>query len=180
VLGEGSGMVVLEELEHAKRRGAPIYAEVMGYGTTGDAFRVTDSHDEGRGAIACMKMALADSGLNPEQIGYINAHGTSTQVNDRTETLAIKKVFGDHARKLMISSTKSMTGHMLGAAGAVEAIATMLSVRDGIVPGSRNITTIDPEIKVDVATENREVTLTAALNDSFGFGGHNVALVFTA
>ena len=132
ILGEGAGMLVLEELEHAKARGATIYGEVVGYGSTADAFRITDSHDEGRGAIACMREALADAGLNPEDIDYINAHGTSTSVNDSIETLAIKRTFGDAAYKVPISSTKSMMGHLIAAAGSVEAIVCLLTIRDGV------------------------------------------------
>jgi len=181
VIGEGSTIVVLEELEHARARGARIYGEIMGYGCTADAHHFTEPDPTGVNPARAMRMALEEAGMDASEIGYINAHGTSTPVGDSAETRVIKQVLGEEgAYKVPISSTKSMTGHMLGAAGAVEAIATMLSVREGIIPGTRNITTIDPEVKVDVATENREVTLTAALNDSFGFGGHNVALIFTA
>jgi 3-oxoacyl-[acyl-carrier-protein] synthase II len=178
VLGEGSGMVVLEELEHAKKRGAPIYAEVMGYGTTGDAFRVTDSHDEGRGAIACMKMALADSGLAPEQIGYINAHGTSTQVNDRTETLAIKKVFGDYAYKLPVSASKSLMGHLIAAAGVAGLILTIQTIRKGVVHPTINYEFPDPDCDLDyVPNTAREVKVDHALTNAFGFGGQNISLI---
>src|SRR5437660_12444107 len=178
VLGEGSGMIVLEELEHAKKRGAPIYAEVMGYGSTGDAFRVTDSHDEGRGAIACMKAALADSGLPPEQIGYINAHGTSTQVNDRVETLAIKAVFGDDAKRLPVSSNKSMLGHLIAAGGPVEMITSVMAIRRGVLPPTINYEYPDPACDLDyIPNEAREQRIRHALSNSFGFGGQNISLI---
>ena len=180
VEGEGAGIVVLEEMEHARRRGANILAEVVGYGANSDAHHVTAPAPEGEGAARCMRLALADAKMRPEDIGYLNAHGTSTPFNDANETKAIKAVFGPHARKMLVSSTKSMTGHMLGAAGAVESIATVLAIKFGVVPGTRNLNKLDPEIKIDVVAENRQVTLTAALNDSFGFGGHNVALVFAS
>jgi 3-oxoacyl-[acyl-carrier-protein] synthase II len=178
VLGEGSGMIVLEELEHAKRRGATIYAEIAGYGTTGDAFRVTDSHDEGRGAIACMKGALRDSGLAPEQIGYINAHGTSTQVNDRTETLAIKKVFGEHAYRLPISGSKSLMGHLIAAAGVAGLILTVMTMRRGVIHPTINYETPDSECDLDyVPNVAREGRVDHALTNAFGFGGQNISLV---
>jgi 3-oxoacyl-[acyl-carrier-protein] synthase II len=178
VLGEGSGMIVLEELEHAKKRGAPIYAEVVGYGTTGDAFRVTDSHDEGRGAIACMKMALADSGLKPEQIGYVNAHGTSTQVNDRTETLAIKKLFGEHAYKLPISASKSLMGHLIAAAGVAGLILTIETIRKGVIHPTINYEFPDPDCDLDyVPNTAREAKVDHALTNAFGFGGQNISLI---
>ncbi len=178
VLGEGAGMVVLEELEHARRRGAPIYAEVVGYGSTGDAFRVTDSHDEGRGAIACMRAALNDSGLAPEQIGYVNAHGTSTQVNDRTETLAIKKVFGEHAYRLPISASKSLVGHMIAAAGVAGLILTVQTMRKGVIHPTINYETPDPDCDLDyVPNTAREAKVHHALTNAFGFGGQNISLV---
>ncbi len=149
VLGEGSGMLVLEELEHARKRGARIYAEMTGYGTTCDAFRATDSHPEGRGAIACISGALADAGLNPADIGYINAHGTSTQVNDQVETLAIKKVFGAEAYKVPISSSKSMLGHLIAAAGAVELITCVMAIRRGVLPPTINYENPDPDCDLD-------------------------------
>src|SRR5205814_1437348 len=145
VLGEGAGMLILEDLEHARRRKAPIYAELTGYGSTADAFRVTDSHPDGRGAIACIRGALQDSGLSPEEIGYVNAHGTSTQVNDRVESLAIKKVFGEHAYKTAVSSSKSMLGHLIAAAGAVELIISVMTIRQGVIPPTINYEVPDPE-----------------------------------
>jgi 3-oxoacyl-[acyl-carrier-protein] synthase II len=178
VLGEGSGMVVLEELEHARKRGAPIYAEVTGYGSTADAFRVTDSHDEGRGAIACMLEALRDSGLAPSAIGYINAHGTSTKVNDQVETLAIKKVFGEQAYRVPISSSKSMMGHLISAAGAVELIICVMALRKGVLPPTINYETPDPECDLDyIPNTAREKWVDQVLSNSFGFGGQNVSLI---
>ncbi len=140
-------MVVLEEYERAKKRGAPIYGEILGYGTTADAFRITDTHPEGRGAITCMKMALKDAGKNSTDIHYINAHGTSTQVNDQVETLAIKEVFGEQAYKIPVSSTKSMTGHLIAAAGATELIISLMAIRDGIAPPTINYETPDPQLR---------------------------------
>jgi 3-oxoacyl-[acyl-carrier-protein] synthase II len=178
VLGEGSGMLVLEELEHAKRRGATIYAELTGYGTTADAFRVTDSHPDGRGAIACIRMALKDSGLMPSDIGYINAHGTSTQVNDKVETLAIKKVFGDVAYTVPVSSSKSMIGHLIAAAGAVELIITIMALRRSTLPPTINYEVPDPECDLDyVPNVAREKRFRHALSNSFGFGGQNISLI---
>ena len=178
VLGEGAGMVVLEELEHARRRGAPIYAELTGYGTTADAFRVTDSHPDGRGAIACMAMALSDSGLAPEDIGYINAHGTSTQVNDRVESLAIKKVLGAQAYKIPVSSSKSMLGHLIAAAGGVELIICIQAIRRGVLPPTINYETPDPECDLDyIPNEARTRRVRHALSNSFGFGGQNISLI---
>ncbi|WP_420123845.1 beta-ketoacyl-[acyl-carrier-protein] synthase family protein [Nakamurella sp.] len=177
VLGEGAGIMVLEREAHAKARGAKIYGRLAGIGMSNDAYHITAPEPEGEGSSRAIAKALRSADLSPLDIGHVNAHATSTPVGDIAESNTILRSVGGHP---VVTSTKSMTGHMLGAAGSLEAIATMLAVRDGVVPGSRNITTIDPEIKVDVATENREVTLTAALNDSFGFGGHNVALIFTA
>jgi 3-oxoacyl-[acyl-carrier-protein] synthase II len=178
VLGEGAGMVVLEELEHAKRRGATIYAEIAGYGTTGDAYRVTDSHPDGRGAAACISGALRDSGLKPEQIGYINAHGTSTQVNDRSETLGIKKVFGEHAYRVPISSSKSMLGHLIAAAGVVELIISIMAIRNGVLPPTINYETPDPECDLDyIPNTPREKRVDHILSNSFGFGGQNISLI---
>jgi 3-oxoacyl-[acyl-carrier-protein] synthase II len=180
VLGEGAGMLVLEELEHARRRGAKIYAEMTGYGTTADAFRMTDSHPEGRGAIACMHMALADSGLAPADIGYINAHGTSTQVNDRVETLAIKKVFGDGAYEVPISSSKSMLGHLIAAAGAVELIISVEAMRRGVLPPTINYENPDPDCDLDyIPNVPREQRVRHVLSNSFGFGGQNVSLIIS-
>jgi 3-oxoacyl-[acyl-carrier-protein] synthase II len=178
VLGEGAGMLVLEELEHAKRRGATIYAEVTGYGTTADAFRVTDSHPDGRGAIACIQGALRDSGLAPADVGYINAHGTSTQVNDKVESLAIKKVFGEGAYQVPVSSSKSMLGHLIAAAGAVELIISVMALRTGILPPTINYEVPDPECDLDyIPNAAREKRARHALSNSFGFGGQNISLI---
>jgi 3-oxoacyl-[acyl-carrier-protein] synthase II len=178
VLGEGSGMLVLEDLEHAKKRGATIYAEMTGYGSTADAYRMTDSHPEGRGAIACMKLALADSGLSPSDIGYINAHGTSTQVNDRVETVAIKQVFGDGAYQVPVSSSKSMLGHLIAAAGAVELIISVEAMRRGVLPPTINYEVPDPECDLDyIPNTPREKQVRHVLSNSFGFGGQNVSLI---
>lgn len=177
VLGEGAAIVILEEYEHAKRRGAPIFGEVLGYGSTADAYRITDIHPEGRGAIGCMRGALADANLNVEDIGYVNAHGTSTQVNDRTETLACKSVFGDRASQIPVSSTKSMMGHLIAAAGVTEMIMCLLAIRDGVLPPTINLENPDPACDLDyVANEARQSRIKAALNNSFGFGGQNVTL----
>jgi 3-oxoacyl-[acyl-carrier-protein] synthase II len=178
VLGEGAAMVVLEELEHAKRRGATIHGELLGYGSTADAYRITDTHPEGRGASACITMAFEDAGLGPEAIGYVNAHGTSTDVNDRVETLAIKNVFGERARQTPVSSTKSMMGHLIAAAGATELIVCLLAIRDGLLPPTINYETPDPACDLDyVPNQVREARLDHALSNSFGFGGQNIALV---
>jgi 3-oxoacyl-[acyl-carrier-protein] synthase II len=178
VLGEGAGMLVFEELEHARRRGAAIHGELVGYGSTADAFRVTDSHDEGRGAIACMRLALRDSGLAHDRIGYINAHGTSTKVNDSVETLAIKKVFGEDAYRIPVSSSKSMLGHLIAAAGAVELITCVETIRRGVLPPTINYETPDPDCDLDyVPTQARERKVNHALSNSFGFGGQNVSLI---
>ncbi len=178
VLSEGAGVVVLEELEHAKARGAKIYAELAGYGTSADAFRLTDPHPEGRGAIQAIRLALADAELAPERIGYVNAHGTSTQLNDQIETAAVKKVFGDAARKTPVSSIKSMLGHMIAAAGAVEVIACIQTIREGVIPPTLNYENPDPACDLDyVPNRAREARVDAVLSNSFGFGGQNVALV---
>ncbi len=178
IIGEGAGMLILEELEHAKARGATIHGEVAGYGSTADAFRLTDSHDEGRGAIACMREAIADAGIQPEDIDYINAHGTSTQVNDSIETLSIKKALGEAAYKVPISSTKSMMGHLIAAAGSVEAIICLLAIRDGILPPTINLENPDRECDLDyVPNVARGQAVDVTLTNSFGFGGQNVALV---
>ncbi len=177
VLGEGAGVVVLEELERARARGAQIYGEVVGYGSTADAFRITDAHPEGRGAIRCIQMALADAGLGLDEIDYINAHGTSTTVNDKVETLAIKQVFGPRAYKIPVSSTKSMLGHLIAAAGATEAIICLLAIRDNVLPPTTNYETPDPQCDLDyVPNEAREATCNTVLNQSFGFGGQNIVL----
>jgi 3-oxoacyl-[acyl-carrier-protein] synthase II len=178
VLGEGSGMLILEELEHARRRGAKIYAEVAGYGSTCDAFRVTDSHDEGRGAIACIRGALRDSGLAAGDVGYINAHGTSTQVNDKVETLAIKQVFGDGAYQIPVSSSKSMLGHLIAAAGAVELIISIQAMLRGVLPPTINYEVPDPECDLDyIPNVAREKRVRHVLSNSFGFGGQNISLI---
>jgi 3-oxoacyl-[acyl-carrier-protein] synthase II len=178
ILGEGAGMVVLEELEHAKARGAKIHGEIIGYGSSSDAFRITDSHDEGRGAIACMKEALDGARLDASEIDYINAHGTSTSVNDSIETLAIKRTFGQAAYQVPISSTKSMMGHLIAAAGSVEAIVCLLTIRDGVVPPTINYENPDPECDLDyIPNEARRKTVDVALSNSFGFGGQNITLI---
>jgi 3-oxoacyl-[acyl-carrier-protein] synthase II len=178
VLGEGAGMLVLEELEHAKKRGATIYAELTGYGTTADAFRVTDSHPDGRGAIACIAMALKESGLAPSDIGYINAHGTSTKVNDEAETAAIKKVFGEGAYQIPVSSSKSMIGHLIAAAGAVELIISIQALLQGVLPPTINYEVPDPECDLDyIPNVAREQRVRHALSNSFGFGGQNISLI---
>jgi 3-oxoacyl-[acyl-carrier-protein] synthase II len=178
VLGEGAGMLVLEDLEHARCRGARMYCEVCGYGATGDAYHMTAPAPDGEGAARAMGMALRDAGLRPEDISYINAHGTSTPHNDPLETIAIKTVFGEHAYKIPVSSTKSMVGHLLGAAGALELAACALSIRDGRVHPTMNLEHPDPECDLDYVPEkSRAVTVTAALSNSFGFGGHNVSMI---
>ncbi|KIY22950.1 beta-ketoacyl-ACP synthase II [Mesobacillus subterraneus] len=179
VMGEGAGIVVLEELDHALARGAKIYAEIVGYGATGDAYHITAPAPGGEGGARAMKMALDDAGLTPEEIGYINAHGTSTQYNDKYETMAIKTVFGEQAYKLAVSSTKSMTGHLLGAAGGIEAIFTVLTLKEGILPPTINLETPDPECDLDyVPNKARTQQVTAAISNSLGFGGHNATIAF--
>jgi 3-oxoacyl-[acyl-carrier-protein] synthase II len=178
VLGEGAAMVVLEELEHAKRRGAHIHGELIGYGSTADAYRITDTHPEGRGASSCIRLALADAGLGLHDIDYINAHGTSTSVNDRVETLAIKNVFGEHAYKIPVSSTKSMMGHLIAAAGATELIVCLLAIRDGMLPPTINYENPDPDCDLDyVPNKSRAGKCDRALSNSFGFGGQNISLI---
>jgi len=178
ILGEGAGMLLLEELEHARKRRAKIHGEIVGYGSTADAFRITDSHDEGRGAIACMREAMQGARLDPGAIDYINAHGTSTDVNDRIETLAIKKTFGPAAYKVPISSTKSMMGHLIAAAGSVEAIVCLLTIRDSILPPTINLDSPSPDCDLDyIPHVARPQTVEVALSNSFGFGGQNIALI---
>jgi 3-oxoacyl-[acyl-carrier-protein] synthase II len=179
VIGEGAGILILEELSLAKARGATIYAEIVGYGCTGDAFHETQPDPTGAGGIACMRMAIDDAGIRPDQVGYINAHGTSTKYNDAGETKVIKQVFGDHARKLAVSSTKSMTGHTLGAAGGIEAIASIMAIRDGVLPPTINLHTPDPECDLDyVPNQARQQQVEYALSNNLGFGGHNASLIF--
>ena len=178
VLGEGAGMLLLEELDHALARGARIYAEVVGYGATCDAYHMTAPRPDGSGGAKAMALALADGGAVPEDVDYINAHGTSTRLNDAGETAAVKTVFGSHAYKLAMSSTKSMTGHMLGAAGAVEAIFTALSLHDGFLPATIHYQTPDPECDLDVVpNEGRHMDIRYAMSNSLGFGGHNGSLL---
>jgi 3-oxoacyl-[acyl-carrier-protein] synthase II len=178
VLGEGGAMVVLEEFEHAHKRGAPILGEILGYGTTADAYRITDIHPEGRGAIACMRMAIADAGLASGDIQYVNAHGTSTAVNDRVETVACKQVFGDRARQTPVSSTKSMMGHLIAAAGVTELIVCLLAIRDNVLPPTINYENPDPDCDLDyVPNQARAARCDHALSNSFGFGGQNISLV---
>jgi 3-oxoacyl-[acyl-carrier-protein] synthase II len=178
ILGEGAGMVVLEELEHARKRGARIHGEVIGYGSSADAFRITDSHDEGRGAIACIREALEGARVDAADIDYVNAHGTSTSVNDSIETLAIKRTFGDAAYTVPISSTKSMMGHLIAAAGSVEAIVCLMTIRDGMLPPTINLEHPDPECDLDyVPGAARKKVVDVALSNSFGFGGQNITLI---
>ncbi len=181
VLGEGAGVLALEEYEHAKRRGANIYCELAGYGASSDAAHITQPAPGGEGAVRCMENALRDAALAPEQVGYINAHGTSTPLGDKAESDAVKTVFGDYAKRLPVSSVKSMIGHLLGAAGGVEAVCSVLSLRDGILPPTINLETPDPECDLDyVPNEAREHDVDCALSNSFGFGGTNASLVFRA
>lgn len=179
VLGEGAGALVLEEYEAAKARGAKIYAEIVGYGATGDAYHMTAPIPDATGAIGSMRAAIGDAGLKPEQVEYLNAHGTSTQLNDKAETHAAHEVFGEHAKKIVMSSTKSMTGHLLGAAGAVEAVASILSIRDQFAPPTINYKVPDPECDLDYATnEGRTMEINYAMSNTFAFGGHNATLLF--
>jgi 3-oxoacyl-[acyl-carrier-protein] synthase II len=179
VMGEGAGVVILESLESAQKRGARIYAEIVGYGMTGDAFHITAPSEDGDGAIRVMQVTIQDAGISPREVNYINAHGTSTPFNDRAETMAIKKVFGDHAKKLAISSTKSMTGHLLGAAGGLEGAILALAIHNQMVPPTINLDNPDPECDLDyVPHRSRKMEIRYALSNSFGFGGTNGALLF--
>lgn len=181
VMGEGAGVLVLEEYEHAKARGATIYAELAGFGMSADAYHITSPSEDGDGAVRCMQAALKDAGLKPTEIDYINAHGTSTEINDRVETIAIKRVFAEHAYKLAVSSTKSMIGHLLGAAGAVEAVFSVLSIRDQVAPPTINLDNPDTEDGCDldyVPHKARKMKINAVLSNSFGFGGTNGSLLF--
>jgi len=181
IMSEGAGVLVLEELERARKRNAKIYAEVVGLGMSGDAYHITAPAPGGEGAARAIAMAVQQSGVSPEDVGYINAHGTSTQLNDKFETAAIKSVFDQHARKLQVSSNKSMIGHLLGAAGAVELIATALTIKAGVVPPTINYENPDPECDLDyVPGEARDLKVDVAMSNSFGFGGHNVSIVLKA
>jgi 3-oxoacyl-[acyl-carrier-protein] synthase II len=178
VIGEGAGILFVEELEHAKKRGATILAELIGVGMTGDAYHQTSPAPDGEGAVRAMQMAIDDAGLKPEQVEYINAHGTSTELNDASETAAIKRVFGDHARKLMVSSTKSMIGHLLGAAAGVEAIFCVLAIQHGMIPPTINYEHPDPQCDLDyVPNQARAKRIDVALSNTFGFGGHNASMI---
>jgi 3-oxoacyl-[acyl-carrier-protein] synthase II len=178
VMGEGAGFLVLEDAERAERRNAHVYAELAGFGMTGDAFHITSPAEDGDGARRAIEMALSRAGLRPEDVDYINAHGTSTEPNDRIETVAIKRALGDAARRVKISSTKSQVGHLLGAAGGVEAIATLLSMEHGFVPATLNYETPDPACDLDYTPQAASIEIRAALSNSFGFGGQNAVLLF--
>lgn len=179
VLGEGAGLLVLESLDHAEKRGAKVMAELVGYGASSDAHHVTQPHPEGEGAARAMKWALADAGMAPEEVDYINAHGTSTQMNDKFETIAMKKMFGDHAYDLTVSSTKSMTGHLLGAAGGIEAGFSVLSIMEGVIPPTINIDEPDPDCDLNYTPNTAALqAVDVAMSNSLGFGGHNASLVF--
>ena len=179
VIGEGAGIIILEELEFAKARGAKIFAEIVGYGMSGDAFHITAPDETGSGPKRVMQKALKDAGIQPEQIGYINAHGTSTPYNDKFETLAIKLAFGEHANKIAISSTKSMTGHGLGAAGGIEAVFSVLAIHENVLPPTTNYEFPDPDCDLDyIPNEARAAEVEYVLSNSFGFGGTNACLIF--
>jgi 3-oxoacyl-[acyl-carrier-protein] synthase II len=177
-MAEGCGIVVMETLEHAKKRNAPIIAEIVGYGMTCDAYHITAPDPEGDGASRAMQAAIKDAGLNPEDVDYINAHGTSTKLNDKIETLSMKRAFGAHAKKVMVSSTKSMTGHLLGAAGGVEFVVCCLAIKDGVVPPTINYEHPDPDCDMDyVPNTARKANVDVCMSNSLGFGGHNASLV---
>ncbi|GIN37913.1 MULTISPECIES: beta-ketoacyl-ACP synthase II [Heyndrickxia] len=179
VIGEGAGILVLEELEHALARGADIYAEIVGYGATGDAHHITAPAPGGEGGVRAMQAALNDGNIQPNEVDYINAHGTSTEYNDKYETMAVKEVFGEHAYKLAVSSTKSMTGHLLGAAGGVEAIFSVLAIKEGMIPPTINLETPDPECDLDYVSDGaRKQEVNVVMSNSLGFGGHNATIVF--
>jgi 3-oxoacyl-[acyl-carrier-protein] synthase II len=179
VAGEGGTTLILESYEHARRRGAPMLAELVGYAATNDAYHITAPAENGGGAATCMKLALEDAELQPEQIDYINAHGTSTKLNDMSETAAIKTVLGEHAYRVPVSSTKSMTGHLLGAAGAIEALFSVKALQDGMLPPTINYETPDPDCDLDyVPNQSRSKEIHYVMSNSFGFGGHNATLVF--
>lgn len=179
VMGEGAGLLILEELEHAKKRGAHIYCEMVGYGATDDAYHITAPSPDGEGGARAMQIAIDDAGIQPEQVDYINAHGTSTPYNDKFETVAIKHVFGEHAKELAVSSTKSMTGHLLGAAGGVEGVICALAIDEGYIPATVNYRDADPECDLDYVTEGgREQEVHFAMSNSLGFGGHNATILF--
>jgi 3-oxoacyl-[acyl-carrier-protein] synthase II len=181
VMGEGAGVLVIESLEHAQARGARIYCELAGYGATCDAYHITGQDQEGKGLALCLNRALSEAGIAKSEVSYINAHGTSTPINDRCETLAIKRVFGEQAPKIAISSTKSMTGHLLGAAGGVEAAVCALSIHHGMVPPTMNLENPDPDCDLDyVPNQARKMTVNVAISNNLGFGGHNASLVFKA
>ncbi len=181
VLGEGAGVLLIEEHAHARERGARIFAELAGYGATADAYHITMPHPDGVAAARAMELALADAALDPGEVGHVNAHGTSTPLNDKTETAALRTVFGDHAERLLVSSNKSMTGHLLGAAGGLESVATVLSLQHGLVPPTLNYQNPDPDCDLDyVPARARPASIAAAISNSLGFGGHNVTLAFRA
>jgi len=179
IMGEGAGILILEEMNHALERGAKIYGEIAGYGLSGDAYHVSAPSPDGDGAVSCMSMAIKNAGLKPEDVDYINAHGTSTKLNDLSETMAIKSLFGEHARKLAVSSTKSMTGHLLGGTGGIEAIFTLLTIKNRVIPPTINYETPDPECDLDyVPNKARKADVRVAMSNSFGFGGTNATLLF--
>ncbi len=179
VMGEGAGILILEDMEKAKARGATIYGEIVGWGATSDAYHITAPHPEGAGTIPCMQEALRTAGISPEQVGYINAHGTSTPLGDIAETKAIKSVFGNHAKNLLVSSTKSMTGHLLGAAGGIESVFCVMAMHTGIIPPTINLDNQDPECDLNyVPHKPVKANIEYSLNNSFGFGGTNASLIF--